>query len=451
MARLPDGELMQRAVSGLTSQCVGLLGRVYGARVVVVAGSGDNGGDALYAAARLARRGAKVEAVLLDEARGARRRSGGRCGPPAAGSARRGSGASAMPTWCWTAWSASAGAEVCVPPPRRCSSRSKQPRNALIVAVDLPSGIDADTGEVSGPAVRADVTVTFGTYKPGLLISPGAEHVGDLRFVDIGLAPYLEGAPVVEALEPADIEALLPAASAESNKYRRGVVGVAAGSPRYPGAAVLATGAALRSGVGAVRFIGEREVSDGVLARHPEVHGRRRPRPGLDRRPRHRPGQRRPRRDRPGRRGPGPRRRRRPGRPDLARQAPGPRAPDPAHPARRRSRAPARRPLDRRAHRGPAPGRRPRTRRPLRLHRPAEGLDDAHRRPGPHHRPRQPHRHPGPGHRGLRRRPVRPRRRPARRRSGRPRRRQRRRLPARPGGPRRASAAIPAASSSPAT
>ena len=98
-----------------------------------------------------------------------------------------------------------------------------------------------------------------------------AEHVGELRFVDIGLTPYLEGAPVLEALEPADIEALLPAASAESNKYRRGVVGIAAGSPRYPGAAVLATGAALRSGVGAVRFIGEPEVSDGVLARHPEV------------------------------------------------------------------------------------------------------------------------------------------------------------------------------------
>ncbi|MYZ37777.1 MULTISPECIES: NAD(P)H-hydrate epimerase, partial [unclassified Streptomyces] len=69
MARLPEGVLMQRAANGLAVACAGLLrdllGRVYGARVVVLAGSGDNGGDALYAAARLARRGAGVTAVLL--------------------------------------------------------------------------------------------------------------------------------------------------------------------------------------------------------------------------------------------------------------------------------------------------------------------------------------------------------------------------------------------------
>ncbi|ACU69916.1 carbohydrate kinase, YjeF related protein [Catenulispora acidiphila DSM 44928] len=282
MARLPDGELMQRAVAGLTAQCVGLLGRVYGARVLVVAGSGDNGGDALYAAARLARRGAKVEAVLLDEARAhagglaALRAAGGRVS--AAGEWRF-SGADLVldgvvgiggrgglrPA------AAAVFEQIESVKKTRQSTHDKAPRTPLIVAVDLPSGIDADTGEVAGPAVHADVTVTFGTYKPGLLISPGAEHVGDLRFVDIGLAPHLEGAPVLEALEPADVEALLPTPSAESNKYRRGVVGIAAGSPRYPGAAVLATGAALRSGVGAVRFVGESEVSDGVLAHYPEV------------------------------------------------------------------------------------------------------------------------------------------------------------------------------------
>jgi ADP-dependent NAD(P)H-hydrate dehydratase / NAD(P)H-hydrate epimerase len=282
MARLPDGELMQRAVSGLTSQCIGLLGKVYGARVVVVAGSGDNGGDALYAAAHLARRGAKVEAVLLDEARA---HAGGLRALRAAGG-----WVTAAGEWRYSKADLVLDGVVGIggrgglrPAAAAIFDQIEAAENALILAVDLPSGIDADTGRVCGigegcdigegcgPAVRADVTVTFGTYKPGLLISPAAEHVGDLRFVDIGLAPYLEGAPVLEALEPADIEALLPAASAESNKYRRGVVGVAAGSPRYPGAAVLATGAALRSGVGAVRFIGEREVSDGVLARHPEV------------------------------------------------------------------------------------------------------------------------------------------------------------------------------------
>ena len=65
MARLPDGALMQRAVAGLASVCAGLLGRVYGARVVVLAGSGDNGGDSLHAAAVLARRGAAVTAITV--------------------------------------------------------------------------------------------------------------------------------------------------------------------------------------------------------------------------------------------------------------------------------------------------------------------------------------------------------------------------------------------------
>jgi len=270
MARLPEGELMQRAVSGLTSECVGLLGKVYGARVVVVAGSGDNGGDARYAAAHLARRGAKVEAVLLDEARA---HAGGLSALRAAGGR-----ATAAGEWRYTSADLVLDGVVGIgghgglrPAAAAIFERIEAAGDALVLAVDLPSGIEADTGEVTGPAVHADVTVTFGTYKAGLLISPAAEHVGDLRFVDIGLAPYLEGIPVLEALEPADVEALLPAASAESNKYRRGVVGVAAGSPRYPGAAVLATGAALRSGAGAVRFLGEREVSDGVLARHPEV------------------------------------------------------------------------------------------------------------------------------------------------------------------------------------
>lgn len=270
MARLPEGELMQRAVFGLTSECVRLLGKVYGARVLVVAGSGDNGGDALYAAAHLARRGAKVEAVLLDEARA---HAGGLRALRAAGG-----WATAAGEWRYSEADLVLDGVVGIgghgglrPAAAAIFDQIEAAENALILAVDLPSGIDADTGEVRGLAVHADVTVTFGTYKPGLLISPAAEHVGDLRFVDIGLAPHLAGAPVLEALEPADIEALLPSASAESNKYRRGVVGVAAGSPRYPGAAVLATGAALRSGVGAVRFVGEREVSDGVLARHPEV------------------------------------------------------------------------------------------------------------------------------------------------------------------------------------
>ncbi|WP_030045265.1 NAD(P)H-hydrate dehydratase, partial [Streptomyces resistomycificus] len=138
---------------------------------------------------------------------------------------------------------------------------------AAVVAVDLPSGVDADTGEVHGVAVRADLTVTFGTHKPGLLVDPGREYAGSVRLVDIGLA--LPGEPALEALQHADVARLLPVPGAESDKYRRGVVGIAAGSARYPGAAVLAVSGALRGGAGAVRYVGP--AADAVIARFPET------------------------------------------------------------------------------------------------------------------------------------------------------------------------------------
>ncbi len=128
------------------------------------------------------------------------------------------------------------------------------------MAVDLPSGIDADTGVVDGPAVQADVTVTFGAIKPGLLIDPGAGHAGPVELVDIGLRPYLKdpyskAGPAALAPQHDDISALLPRPTAESDKYRRGVIGVLAGSDRFGGAAVLATGGAIRGGAGMVRVL----------------------------------------------------------------------------------------------------------------------------------------------------------------------------------------------------
>ncbi|WP_117198310.1 NAD(P)H-hydrate dehydratase, partial [Nocardiopsis sp. TNDT3] len=135
---------------------------------------------------------------------------------------------------------------------------------------DLPSGVDADTGEVAGHAVRADVTVTFGTHKPGLFVDPGAERAGRVRLVDIGLTPELPG-PELVSPRAADIASLLPVAGAESDKYRRGVLAVRAGSDRYRGAAVLCVGGALRTGVGMVRYGGGPAVVDQVLARWPET------------------------------------------------------------------------------------------------------------------------------------------------------------------------------------
>ncbi|MEZ0065441.1 hydroxyethylthiazole kinase-like uncharacterized protein yjeF [Streptacidiphilus sp. MAP12-20] len=323
MARLPEGTLMQRAAAGLAVTCASLLGRVYGSRVLVLAGSGDNGGDTLYAGARLARRGARVRAALLAPdhvhaaALGALLAAGGRVTDDLAdaegadlvldgivGIGGRGPLRDAALPW---VDAAERGA-------------------ATMVAVDLPSGVDPDTGAVPGRAVHADVTVTFGTHKPGLFIDPGASHAGVVHLVDIGLrgaegevvqdfgttsasrggartsdrepvqefgtgsalhpaapsgpasaspsgsapaARRLRSAHGVEVLEAADVAALLPRPAAESDKYRRGVVGIAAGSARYPGAAVLAVGAALRGGAGAVRYVGA-AVGDVVRA-HPEA------------------------------------------------------------------------------------------------------------------------------------------------------------------------------------
>jgi len=264
MAQLPDGTLMQRAAAGLAATSCRLLGSVYGARVVLLVGSGDNGGDALFAGALLARRGAAVSAVLLgshahEGGFAALRAAGGRVATPAAlrdadlvldGIVGIG-GKGALRDGAVTAVAQISPA-------------------ALVVAVDVPSGVDADTGEVAGAAVRANVTVTFGTWKPGLLVDPGAEHAGALELVDIGLAPHLPSSALT-AMQNADVASLLPRPNAESDKYRRGVVGIVAGSRAYTGAAMLSVGGALRTGVGMVRFVSVAHPADLVRARWPEV------------------------------------------------------------------------------------------------------------------------------------------------------------------------------------
>jgi ADP-dependent NAD(P)H-hydrate dehydratase / NAD(P)H-hydrate epimerase len=271
MDLVPEGALMRRAAAGLAAACTSLLarypGHVYGARVVVLAGSGDNGGDALYAGALLARRGAAVTAI----AAAPKAHAGGLAELRAAGGRMIGEPAGQR-----DAADAMARADLIIDgllgiggrgglrePFAGLARLAEQARHgaqpglprtgATVVAVDLPSGIDADTGTVEGPAMRADVTVTFGAIKPGLLIDPGAGHAGTVELVDIGLRPYLEGEPAALAPQRDDISERLPRPGPESDKYRRGVLGLLAGSDRFAGAAVLATGAAVRGGAGMVR------------------------------------------------------------------------------------------------------------------------------------------------------------------------------------------------------
>jgi ADP-dependent NAD(P)H-hydrate dehydratase / NAD(P)H-hydrate epimerase len=276
MARLPDGALMQRAAAGLAATCAHLLGRVYGKRVVVLAGSGDNGGDALYAAERLTRRGARTDAVLA----GSRVHQGGAAALQLAGGRLVVVGGEAAVDE--VAADLIDGADLIIDGMLGIGGRGglREPQSwiaeraaaagAIVVAVDLPSGIDADTGTVDGVAVRADVTVTFGTYKPGLLIDPGASHAGVVELVDIGLTDL--AGPDVTALQAGDLAVMLPRPAAESDKYRRGVVGVLAGSDRFTGAAVLSVGGAVRGGAGMIRYLASSpRVAGLVRQRWPEA------------------------------------------------------------------------------------------------------------------------------------------------------------------------------------
>ncbi|MEU0312342.1 NAD(P)H-hydrate epimerase [Nocardioides sp. NPDC006273] len=270
MASLPEGALMQRAAAGLAYAVIGHLrgrglGGAYGKRVVLLVGSGDNGGDALYAGALLARRGARVEAWLLSDRAHAR----GLAALKAAG----GTVSSRV-----VSTGSTTGADVVVDgivgiggkPGLR--PEAEEALEALagvpVVAVDTPSGVCVDTGEIDGAHVSADLTVTFGTYKPCHLLDPTASACGTVQLVDIGLDLPT---PMIESLEAADVAALVPRPAPDGHKYSRGVVGLRVGSATYPGAALLAVAGANTGLAGMVRYVGT--ASEWVKRRHPEVVG----------------------------------------------------------------------------------------------------------------------------------------------------------------------------------
>ncbi|MFG1607337.1 NAD(P)H-hydrate dehydratase [Actinoplanes sp. NPDC049265] len=273
MATLPDGTLMRRAAAGLARRCGLLLaesGGVYGARVLLLVGSGDNGGDTLYAGARLAERGAQVRAILLSPDRvhlaglAALRNAGGftvRDLPTRAdlvldGIVGIGASGGLRPE---------AAAIVGALGGLRSRAGGRPP----VVAVDVPSGVAVDTGDVPGDAVTADVTVTFGCLKPAHVVGAAAPRCGQVDLVDIGLRPLLRGDPAVRVPDADDIAAWWPRLGPQSDKYTRGVVGVATGSATYPGAAVLSTAGACAGPTGMVRYAGSAHAE--VVRAHPSV------------------------------------------------------------------------------------------------------------------------------------------------------------------------------------
>ncbi|WP_435278440.1 NAD(P)H-hydrate epimerase [Rhodococcus yananensis] len=263
LAALPDGTLMRRAAYGLArvvaTELAARTGAVAGRRVSLLVGSGDNGGDALWAGVFLRRRGVAVTALLLDPDRAhpaglaALRAAGGRVRTATAGNL-------GDPDLVLDGIVGISGRGALRP----AAAAIVDEITAPIVAVDTPSGVDPDTGAVDGPAVTATVTVAFGALKPVHALA--AARCGRIELVDIGLD--LRESDLVAA-EPAEIGAIWPTPGPDDDKYSQGVVGVVAGSATYPGAGVLCTGAAVAATSGMVRYAGTAAAE--VLARHPEV------------------------------------------------------------------------------------------------------------------------------------------------------------------------------------
>ena len=247
---VPSLTLMENASQGVARL---VQETVPAGRVVVACGGGNNGGDG-YATARILRSMGR-EVVVLEAA------DPGRLSPDAA--AQRTSLPGPPPAAFSAEWLE--GAAVIVDALLGTGFTGK-PRGAVgkaikaiaasgipVVSVDIPSGIDASTGEAGGDFVKAFATATFLFDKVGLHINPGRDAAGFVRVLEIGIP---EGAPVEPAdvglIEDAGVLALVPRRGPRSNKFTSGHVYVAGGSVGLTGATVLASRAAARAGAGYV-------------------------------------------------------------------------------------------------------------------------------------------------------------------------------------------------------
>jgi NAD(P)H-hydrate repair Nnr-like enzyme with NAD(P)H-hydrate epimerase domain len=220
----PVEVLVGRAGAAVAAEALRVLGGAYGHRVVVIAGGGNNGADGRSAAALLSARGAKVVVVAPDVGH--------------------------LPT-ADLVIDAAYGTGLSRPyrPPEMPSDG-----RARVLAVDIPSGIEGATGGVpeGGSALRADVTVTFGSLKPGLLLGAGPAHTGRVRVAGIGLAAAAAGIASAWLVTDDDVAAI-PSRSADGHKWQS-ALGVVAGSPGMTGAPWMLSTAAMRAGAGYVRL-----------------------------------------------------------------------------------------------------------------------------------------------------------------------------------------------------
>ncbi len=214
-----ESELIRRAGFATATAAIDMLGGAYGRRVAVLAGKGNNGNDGRVAAAVLRRRGARV--VVLDASR-----------PPA-----RIGGVELLVD---AAYGTGFGGSYDAP---------EVAEGVAVLAVDIPSGVDGDTGEAPGRPLAAERTVSFAALKPGLVMGEGASLAGRVQVADIGVSV---GRPSIGLVEQADL-AGLPRRGRETHKWASAVA-VVAGSPGMEGASFLCARGASRAGAGMVRL-----------------------------------------------------------------------------------------------------------------------------------------------------------------------------------------------------
>jgi NAD(P)H-hydrate epimerase len=259
---IPSLDLMERAGEGLARVAANAAPE---GSIAIVCGKGNNGGDGLVAARVLRAAGREVRTLLLgeaDELQGDAAANLQRLRDQAAestGAGAPGGGSVVEP------FSADRleGAGVIVDAvlgtgfadaPREPALGAIEAMNAAgvpVVAADVPSGVDASTGEIAGAAVCAVATATFAAAKPGLWVEPGKTHSGDVQVVDIGIPPGAPVEPVVGLIRHAVLDAV-PRRERNSTKFASGHVLVCGGSPGLTGAPCLAAEAAMRAGAGYV-------------------------------------------------------------------------------------------------------------------------------------------------------------------------------------------------------
>ncbi|MCX4244601.1 NAD(P)H-hydrate dehydratase [Paraliomyxa miuraensis] len=248
---MPSPLLMERAALCVSQEVVALA-MAEGRAVGVLVGPGNNGGDGLAVARQLHGWGVSVAAWLLAE----------RYNPAVAEQLRlcraygvtvhEGMAADEEAGRLWVDALLGTGSRGAPRGRIGVALRWLRARAGPCVAIDLPTGVDPDTGAVAEDAVRARCTVTFGRSKPGLHVTPGRHHAGRVVVADIGLLPPPGLDDRLRLLDPEDVAAALRGLPAGAHKGERGHLGIVGGSPGTTGAALLAGVAGLRGGAGLV-------------------------------------------------------------------------------------------------------------------------------------------------------------------------------------------------------